>query len=978
MPRVTDLLRSRQARRVRAGRRRGWTMAGLAAAGAASVVAGLAAMAGAALLGDLQQGLPPVTQIESVFDPTAGGAPRSTLWLDRSGSVLLYEAASPAAAERRGVSLDPASPDAAPPALVQATVAFVDPGFWAHRGYEAGWLWRSLWAGLTGQPVPEGDTITMRLVRNTLAPPGDASLSPLVRGLREALLASELTRSYDRETILAWYLNAASYGESAYGVDAAALVYFGKHAAALDLGESALLAGLPLDPRADPFTAPQRAKAQQAAVLEAMLRLGLVPVETAQTALSEPLALADPPPEPAMRAPAFTRAAMQQLQDRFGPELLQRSGLRILTTIDIDLQLQAECVARTQLGRLSGSEPGAVVSAADGTPCVAAGLLPPLRPGDARLDHVVGGAGVVVLDPQTGVVLARIEVGSDGASADTTRLPGPALYPFIYLAGFARGTTPASMTLDIPTVFPEADGGPGYAPADDDGIFYGPVRARTALANLYPVAAARAAAQVGVGDVLRTARQMGLTSLPEPSGQPGLRMLLEDSRVGMLDLGAALGVIADGGVMVGATAAEEALAPSMLLRITNDAGDLLYAYTPETRAVLSAPLAYLMTDVLSDEAARWPSLGQPNPLEVGRPAGALSGVTLDDSGAWAIGFGPSRVLVVWMGNDSGAAMQGVTAANGPAAVWHALLRYATRDLPAQGWSMPAGVSRVEVCDPSGLLPTSYCPRTVSEVFLQGTEPIHVDSLYRPLQVNRETGKLATLYTPLDLVEERVYLMVPAEAEAWAAQAGLERPPTEYDTLYEPAVDPRVRIASPAAFAVMRGQVEVRGDARRAGFAYYRLQYGEGLNPDRWVQIGQDQHRAVRDGRLGLWDTAGLHGLYTLQLLVVEGEGRVATAALQVTVDNAPPTLRLVLPAEGQSFSRVQDQAAILQVEAGDDLALAQVAFYLDGVRVGEVSAPPYSLRWPLGRAGEHMVYARALDSAGNAAESERVTFRIEP
>jgi len=977
---MTDLLHRRQVRRNRAGRGRRWTTAGLALAGAAFGVVGLAAMLGAALLGDLRQGLPPVEQIESVFDPANGGAPRSTLWLDRSGSVLLYEAGSPAAADRRGVSLNPASPDAAPAALVQATVAFADPGFWEHRGYETGWLWRSVWAGLTGQPLPEGTTITQRLVRSALAPPGDAALPPLARALREALLASELTHTYDRQTILTWYLNAAYYGEAAYGADAAALVYFGKHAAELDLSECALLAGLPLDPQSNPFAAPQRAKAQQAAVLEALLRLGLVPVETAQAALSEPLQLAARPPEPAMRASAFTRSAMQQLQDRFGPDFLHRSGLRILTTLDVDLQLQAECVARTQLLRLSGGEPGAVESAADGTPCVAAGLLPPLRPGDARADHVIGGAGAVVLNPQTGVVLARIEIGSDDPGGAATRLPGPALYPFIYLAGFARGTTPASMALDIPTVFSADDGGPGYAPADDDGVFHGPVRTRTALANLYPLAAARAAAQVGIGDVLRTARQMGLTSLAEPSSQATLRSLLEDTRVGMIDLASALGVVAHGGVMAGAAAPGEGdgLAPSLLLRITNDAGDLLYAYTPETRAVLSAPLAYLMTDVLSDEAARWPSLGQPNPLEVGRPAGAISGILLDDSGAWAIGFTPSRVLVVWMGNDSGAAMQAVTATNGPAAVWHAVLRYAARDLPAQGWSMPAGVSRVEVCDPSGLLPTAYCPQTVSEVFLQGTEPIHADSLYRPLQVNRETGKLATLYTPLDLIEERVYLMVPAEAQAWAAQAGLERPPTEYDTLYVPPFDPRVNIASPAAFAVIRGQVEIRGDARPVGFDYYRLQYGEGLNPASWVQIGEDQPRPVRSGRLGLWDTAGLRGLYTLQLLVVEDEGRVSTAAVQVTVDNTPPTLRVVLPAEGQAYSRALDEAAILQVEAGDNLALARVAFYVDGVSVGEVGGAPYSLRWPLGRVGEHTAYARAADVAGNAADSERVTFRVEP
>jgi hypothetical protein len=176
--------------------------------------------------------------------------------------------------------------------------------------------------------------------------------------------------------------------------------------------------------------------------------------------------------------------------------------------------------------------------------------------------------------------------------------------------------------------------------------------------------------------------------------------------------------------------------------------------------------------------------------------------------------------------------------------------------------------------------------------------------------------------------------------------------------------------------MLRGEVEVRGDARPEGLEYFRLQYGQGLNPTRWVQIGENVDRPVRAGVLGRWDTSGLNGLYTLQLLAVREEGRVATAAVPVTVDNLPPTIRLVSPEEDQVFTWPTDEEVVLQAEVLDDIQLARVEFYVDGRGVATATAPPYSTRWSLGVPGEHVFFVRAYDVAGNRAESERLTITV--
>ena len=176
------------------------------------------------------------------------------------------------------------------------------------------------------------------------------------------------------------------------------------------------------------------------------------------------------------------------------------------------------------------------------------------------------------------------------------------------------------------------------------------------------------------------------------------------------------------------------------------------------------------------------------------------------------------------------------------------------------------------------------------------------------------------------------------------------------------------------FGYVRGKVVLRGAANPKDFEYYRLQYGQGLNPTRWVQIGANSQKAVASGSLGEWDTEGLEGLYSVQLVVVYGEGQVSTDAVQVTVDNSPPAVSLVLPEPGTQTLPLGN-SLVIEADVADELGIARVEFLVDGEPVGLAEAAPYSLRWPAD-AGEHTITVRATDYAGNVGESEPIQIVV--
>jgi membrane carboxypeptidase/penicillin-binding protein PbpC len=345
-----------------------------------------------------------------------------------------------------------------------------------------------------------------------------------------------------------------------------------------------------------------------------------------------------------------------------------------------------------------------------------------------------------------------------------------------------------------------------------------------------------------------------------------------------LNAAGAYGVFAQQGVYFGQEIGD-AFQPVTILKMEgNDGSPWLDWGMPQAKPVLTPGLAYLMNHALSDESARWPSLGQPNVTEIGRPAGLKLGQTQDALDTWAIGYSPARVVAVW----TGARQESDLAPRVPAVLWNALMQMASQNLPRDGWAVPVDVSVINVCDPSGMLPTPDCPNLVSEVFLNGNEPLQADNMYRKVAVNRETGLLATVFTLPQFVEERVYLIVPPEARSWAESTGLEIPPGAYDVIQPPQINPDVTITAPELFSEVSGNVSIKGTAAGEDFVSYRVLVGQGLNPQEWIQAAEG-NEPVTDGVLARWNTSGLSGLYAVQLQVVRSDQRVDTAIIQVTV-----------------------------------------------------------------------------------------------
>jgi membrane peptidoglycan carboxypeptidase len=901
---------------------------------------------------ELVQGLPSMETLPALLNPPNGLLLQPTRIYDRSGTHVLLTLQNPAVANRTFLSVNHEEVNFLPAPLISATLAVADPTFWTQPGYSSEGL-------LSGKHA----TLAQTLVSDFLLPDEPQGLR---RALRERLLAAQVTARYGRQQVLVWFLNSTNYGRLIYGADAAARVYLGKPASQLTLAESALLAAVMQSPALNPFDAPKVAEERAAEVLQAMQASGWITPDQADRARKETFKFqsqVSPAPNP---APAFLQVALQQLGREFSLNRLERGGYRVITSLDLDLQQQAACTLQTQIERLAGNPTQATTPDADS--CPAARLLPTsFSEETAGRPQAVDG-NLVILDHQSGQVLALVGSASSGSNPAqySGHPPGSLLTPFIYLTGFTRGMSPATLLWDIPTGSLES--------LNLDGKFHGPLRLRTALINDDIAPALSVLNQTGDENVWHMARQLGLESASLPGGTTA-QALLGEGDVTLLEVSRAYGTFANQGILTG----RETHVPSSstpapteaitYLRLEDVAGKTwLDTRDAVARPVISPQLAFLVTNILSDEPARWPVMGHPNPLEIGRPLAAKLGRTATGKDAWAIASTPFLTTGIWLGSSAQVTTQDA------AAVLHAIAQYANRNLPPDGWPTPLGISTISVCDPSGMLPTSDCPAVVSEVFLAGNEPTQTDTLYRKMQINRETGLLATVFTPPELIEDRVYLIVPPEAQEWARQAGLQTPPETFDVIQaNSSSSPYTHITFPTMFAYVRGIIPVQGSAGGDQFERFRLQIGQGLNPQRWLQVGQDGVSPVIDGELGAWDTQGLNGLYAIQLLVIDQGQRVQTDVIQVTVDNQPPTVKIISPApEEQIDGSTRD--ILLQAEVTDDLAIKSAEFIVDGQRINTLTQSPYTLTWP-GRSGDHTLLVRATDQAGNTDQAE-VTFHI--
>ncbi len=893
---------------------------------------------------------------------------------DRTGQTLLLAARDSRAEDTAWVTLDEL-----PPYVAQATLLAEDPDFLESPGFSLVQTFGRLWRNILLGPLPLDGTLTGRLVRNAIAPPGERVTVDDVG--REIALVAEIHRRYTPREILEWHLNTNYYGSDAYGIAAAARVYLGKSAASLTLDEAALLASIPLAPQYNPFDNETAARGRQLDLLRGLRAAGQITGEQFEQAAAT-LTAVQPGLDAAQRiAPEYAAYARRQVETileglgRDGARLVAQGGLKITTALDLDLYYQAECTLRAQLARLNGDT--ATPTALDGGPCAGAAYLPDVPDGGAAPPD----AGVIaVVDVTTGELRALV-----GAAAATAYPPGPTLFPFVYFEGFRSGLyTPATMLLDIPRTFPGAAEGLIYTPQNPDGRFRGPVNLRDAMAaGLLPPAVQVARGQ-GLDNVLRVAHRIGLNSLGE-DGRFDLSLLERGGQASVLDMTYAYSVFASLGNMYGVPV--EAIGrgyrqrnPAAVLKIEDAAGTVLWEYTPEQAqlnrvGVFTAGLGYLINDILSDSAARQRIFGRS--VELNRPAAVVTGLAGDRVADWTVGYTPQLAAGVALNRGDGAAMTlDARGLDGAAPVWRAVMQYALeRDtLPPADWPRPADIVEQVVCARSGLLPNGACP-VQNEIFLAQFVPAQTDTFWQMVEINSQTGQRATASTPAELRTETLFFVPPAEAADWWRANNMPQPPEDFDTVSRPELFSSVQILQPQPLAYVGGMVDVRGTLDPTNMQYYYLSYGQGLNPSAWVQIGEQQTAFQRGASLGAWDTSGLSGLYNVLLTVVMNDNSREVARVQVTVDNTPPTISLSAGEAGQVYRWPTDSVVALTADVADDYSISRVEFFHNGQRLGADESWPYGFEWNITRTGIETFSAVAVDAVGNQSGAE-ITVEI--
>ncbi len=917
--------------------------------GAVLTILGVASFLMAAYLyAGLVSDLPSLDAIPLLLNPVNGKILNPTVLTDSSGEHEIYRMEIPGW-QREILPIDPQQPDFISTQLVRLTVSSMQPDFWQSSGVN----WQKLTAS---QP----STIAEHLASSLLL---EQEPNSLRRALRMRLLAQQLTARFGRSQILEWYLNSLDYGHQAYGTPAAARLFLDRPVSQLTISESALLIASSRTPALNPLDSPAAALENRDQLLRQFAESGIISQQELNTGLEEKMTLQENADFPESIAPAFTRLALQQAYDQLGRQRVERGGLIIRTSMNYDLQVQARCTAQIQLQHLTGG------NALDEEKCKAARLLPALPPGTSLLPDEVR-ASAVLLDVKTGQVLAVVgDLDNQGNEQMLQRhSPGSLLTPFVAVTAFSRSFNPSSLVWDAPGMLDASLS--SYQ--NPDGESHGALRLRTALANDYILPLAQVMIQVGPQNIWRLLEPLGFTSLANQ--QADASVLFQGGELNPLELGWAYNIFANLGEQIGIREQNGNIAPLMILSIADrDGNEIWSAPQPQSQAVLSQSLAYLVHHILSDENARRASLGYPNPLEIGRPAGVKFGQAENGTQSWTAGYVPQVSLVTWIGYPQ--IEEEYTAVNPrwTAGLWQAIIQYGLQNQPASDWSLPNGVVNLDVCDPSGLLPTVDCPNVVKEVFLSGNEPTAYDNLYQVVSVNRETNRLATVFTPLELVEERTYLSIPEPARDWARASGLPIAPTDYDLIQAPPMTSDVRISSPQSLSYVNRKVIIQGSAAGDGFSSYRLQVGEGLNPRTWTEIGGQQTAPVTNGVLGEWDT-GKDGLYALRLSVTRQDQRIENAIIQLTVDNTPPQVTLVSPLDGAEIS--SETSVLMQAEVQDAAGVSKVEWLIDGEVEAETLQAPHNYFWQPEQ-GKHSLSVRAYDTAGNAAESSPVQITIQ-
>ena len=539
----------------------------------------------------------------------------------------------------------PVSIDKIPKHVQQAFIAIEDNRFYEHSGIDYRGTARALVSTLSGREVQGGSTITQQLAKNAFL----TQERSIIRKIKEAFIAKELEHKYTKDEILTMYLNQIYFGQGAYGIESASLYYFGKHVQNLDIAEAATLAAIPKSPNYyNPFENPKESKNRQELVIDQMVKYGFISADSAAKAKAKKMVYSTSHKQQNNPRGYFFDMISQKVIAEVGADALYKGGLKIYTTLDMDMQLAAEKAMRH---------------------------LPNYYTDSKKLTQPQ--MALAAVDPKTGYVKAMIGGrGQDKFNRATlaVRQPGSAFKPFVYLTAMQNGFTPASIIEDKEEEFAK-----GWKPQNSDMQWHGKVSLRTALKRSLNVPTIKLAREVGVDKIVANVEKMGITTLVDSGAYSDVNLAMAlgglSKGVNPLEMASAYGVLATNGLYN---------KPIALLKIVDRDGKVLYQAKPQSKRVVDAASAYLTTNMLEDVLVS----GTGGGMGIGRPAAGKTGTTDTYIDAWFVGYTPDLSTAVWVGDDNNKPMQRMYGSGAPLSIWHEFMINALASTPRTGFSNP--------------------------------------------------------------------------------------------------------------------------------------------------------------------------------------------------------------------------------------------------------------------------------------------------
>lgn len=618
----------------------------------------------------------------------------STKIYDRTGENLLYDL-------HEDVKRTVIPPETMGANIKNATVAIEDSEFYLHKGVRLKSILRALYVNVFQGKLQGGSTITQQLIKNSLL----TQERTVTRKLKEWILSIKIEQTFSKDEILGLYLNDSPYGGTIYGIQEAAETYFKKNPEDLTIAEAAYLASIPQAPTTySPYGKNKdRLDNRKNIVLSRMLELGFITDEEYKKSKDE-VVVFEPQATFGIRAPHFVFYVRDYLLQKYGWDMVYSGGLKVITTLDLDLQTKAEEIVKKYAL-------------------------------ENEKTFKASNAGLVAMDPKTGQVLVMVgsrdyfdkDIDGQYNIATADRQPGSSFKPFAYATAFEKGYLPETAIFDVSTEFSTScatNRSTCYRPENFDNKFRGPISMRSALAESRNIASVKVLYLAGIANTIKTARDMGIRTLVDEN-RYGLTLVLGGGEVQLLDMASAYGVFANGGVRS---------TPSTILSLIDKNGNSLESYQKEQTQVLPKNVALQISDVLSDNPSRSPTFGLNSPLYFpGRQVAAKTGTTNDNRDGWLLGYTPSIVVGVWSGNnDNSPMLKSSSTISGP--LWHAFMAEALQTVPVEEFESPD-----EIQNYSSLKP-------VLRGNWQGNEHFYVDTI---------SGGLATDLTPEETRKEFV-------------------------------------------------------------------------------------------------------------------------------------------------------------------------------------------------------------------------------